>query len=650
MTEMQGKLLSPLRIGKSMQVRNRVVMAPMNNNYANPDGSISAQYADYFVERARGGVGLIIIAPGYVDRRAKKRAGSLLLDDESFVPALRDFTDRIHAEGCKVLQQLNHNGRLLTASKELNTAGGLCVGPSPVPHLLTGEIPHVLSQEEIGELEELFVRSARVARLAGYDGVEIHGAHGYLINQFLSRYSNKRTDQYGGSLENRMRFALEVVEKVRRAVGEDFVISFRLCAEEYNPDGVNLDEAVVLAKRLEKMGVDMLNVTAGNTESPRTALKMFPPTSVAQGCYSHLSKAIRQSVSIPVSVMGRISSPERAEEMLAAEETDLVTIGRGLVCDAHFVEKYAQGRRAEIRQCIACLQGCYERLAREQPMTCIYNPFVGREGQPIEPAEHPKRVWIVGAGPAGLEAARVAGRRGHQVTLWDANGRLGGQVPLAATPPGKQEFNQIVRYYQAVLDKLPVRIELNHRVTAAEIQTQAPDAVVLATGSRSLTLPLPGLDQNNVVSAREILSGAPCGRQAVVCGGGLVGLETALFLTAQGKQVEVIEMGENLAADAGPMNRTNLLLELEASSIVTHTSTKLTGVEGSCVLAQGPEGELRFFCDTVVLALGARADTALEQELKDTGYSGQIITAGDCVRARRILDAVADGAAAGLNL
>jgi 2,4-dienoyl-CoA reductase-like NADH-dependent reductase (Old Yellow Enzyme family)/thioredoxin reductase len=545
---------------------------------------------------------------------------------------------------------LNHNGRLLTSSSEFKTSGGVVIGPSAVPHKLTGDIPQVMTKKDIQDMIQRFVINAKHAKMAGYDGVEIHGAHGYLINQFLSCYSNKRTDEYGGSLENRMRFALEIVREVRRAVGDDFVISFRLEAMEYNPGGVNTEEAVVLAKALETEGVDMLNVTAGNSESPITALKMFPPTSVPQGCYSHFSKVIKESVSIPVSVMGRIASPERAEEILEAGEADLVTIGRGLLADAHWVNKCSQGRREELRQCIGCLQGCYEQLAKEEALTCIYNPFVGREYQPLEPAKEKKKVWVVGGGPGGMEAARVAALRGHDVELFEAQDVLGGQVNIASIPPGKAEFKEIMRFYNHELKRLGVKVHKSRALTVEDVVGSNAQVVVLAVGSDPLVIPVPGVDQENVVSARDVLLGAPCGQNVVVCGGGLVGVETALFLDQNNKNVTLIEMRDRLVADAGPMNKARLLDELSKSSVKALTCTKLSAIDGNRVIVETTDGSQEILADTVVLALGAKARRGFEEALRNSAFTGEVYAVGDCVNARKILEAVAEGAATALQI
>lgn len=637
-------LLSPFNLNGKAILKNRVIMAPMNTNYANSDGSISKQFADYYVERAKGGTALLIVSPGYVDRRARKRVGSILLDNKSFVPALHEFTDRVHEEGALILQQLNHNGRLLTSTKDFNTAGGICVGPSAIPHAITGEIPHVLSIDEIKSLVSLFTENAINAELAGYDGIEVHGAHGYLINQFISRYSNKREDEYGGSFENRIRFPLEIIQNIRKEVKPDFIISFRLGAEEFNQGGIEITQAIALAKKLEDAGVDLLNVTAGNTESTITALRMFPPPSAQRGCYSSYARQIKWAVKIPVSVTGRIATPERAEEMLECGDSDLITLGRSLICDPFFVAKSQSGHRKEIRQCIGCSMGCYEMLAKELPLTCIYNPFVGKEGQIIKKADKRKKVWVIGAGPGGMEAARVAALRGHDVALFDAKRDLGGQLQYVQLPPGKAEFGQIIRYYRNILAKLGIKIFLNITVTTEKILSENPDAIVFATGSEPIIPRLPGLDQENVFTSREALSGQMVGENVLVAGGGLVGIETALYLWKNRRNVIVIEMLDKILVDAGPLTGANLLSELSKTNIEVHTKTKLLKVEGEKIFTDSSEGDKVFIADSVVLAIGAKPNKGLKDELEKTEYGGDTYLVGDCVEARRIQQATAEGA------
>lgn len=377
-------LFSPLFLGSKITLRNRIVMPAMNNNFAESDGFVTPRLIDYYVERGRGGAALLITSPGYIHPTARKRSGSTLLHDDKYIPGMKKLTDLVHATGAYIFQQINHNGRLLASTKDLKTAfSGKPVGPSAVPHLITGEVSRALTVEEIQDLMEKFGQAALRAKKAGFDGIELHGAHGYLLNQFFSRHSNHRTDEYGGSLEKRMRFPLEVVRRVRELTGPDFLISYRISAVEYTSDGVVLEEAVEFARRLEAEGVDVIHVSAGNSETLLTVLKMIPPSASPPGCYAHLARAVKKEVKIPVIAVGRINTPEVAEAILARGDADMVATGRALIADPHWPNKTLNGRRSEVRQCIGCNQGCYEYLARERPITCIYNPEVGRESDPI---------------------------------------------------------------------------------------------------------------------------------------------------------------------------------------------------------------------------------------------------------------------------
>jgi 2,4-dienoyl-CoA reductase-like NADH-dependent reductase (Old Yellow Enzyme family) len=349
-------LFRPLTI-KGIRIRNRIVMPAMNTNLAEHDGSVSERLTKYFVERGKGGGGLIVVSPGYIDPTARKRGGSLLYHDDRFIPKLRQLTSAIHRTGAKVLQQLNHNGRLVTSSKELKTAVTKgAVGPSPVPHLVTGEIPHVLTGDEIRELIEAFGQAGRRANEAGFDGVELHGTQGYLINQFFSLYSNRRTDEYGGTLENRMRFPLAVYRRVRELTGKDFLVSYRANAREFAPIETPLEDVIALCQRLEEEGVDLLSIAVGNGETPAN---LFHRASLAatSECYRNLFASIRAKVKIPMIAVGGINTPDIAEAVLRDEKADLIATGKALIADPHWPEKALEGETERIRRCIGCYQG-----------------------------------------------------------------------------------------------------------------------------------------------------------------------------------------------------------------------------------------------------------------------------------------------------
>jgi len=629
-------LFKPLTL-KGITLRNRIVMPPMNTNFAETDGSVSEQFTRYYVERGKGQAGLIIVSSAYIDPAAKKRSGALLLHDDRFIPSLREFTAAIHATGAKVFQQLNHNGRLLSSSKELKTAVTAgAVGPSPIPHLVSGEIPRVLTREEIKELVEKYGQAARRAKEAGFDGVELHGTHGYLINQFFSLYSNRRTDEYGGNLENRMRFPLEVYRRARELTGNDFLIGYRLNAREFAPVETPLEDVIVLSQRLEAEGVDALHISVGNSETPVMLLKFIPPGSVSPGCYADLAAAIKEKVRVPVITVGRINTPEVAERILREGKADLIAVGRGLIADPYWPEKAFRGEPERIRRCVGCNQGCMEQLTQEKKVTCLYNPEVGHEGK-LSPPSKRKRVWIIGGGPGGMEAAITAAFRGHDVDLYEKEGELGGQSLLAAIAPGKQEFSAVKDFLTKELERLHVKTHLNEEMTAGKVARGNPDVVILATGSVPLIPEIPGIQKKNVATAWDVLKGKEVGDQVVVAGGGLVGVETALFLSKKVKQVVLIEMLGEIAQDAGPLNRARLKEELKETGIEVKCKTTLLEIGEKGVRVQGEAGTYDIPTETVVLALGAKAKDSLHRSL--TGKVPEIYAIGDCVTPRKMIEA-----------
>lgn len=638
------KILEPITI-KGVTIRNRIVMPAMNTNMASHDGFATEQLINYYAERARGGVGLIIVSAAAVDKKARKRTGGLLLDEDVYKADLGHLVEKIHAYGGKVFQQLNHNGRLLS-SMSSGTFKIRPVAPSPLAHAVTGEIPRELTREDILDLIEKFGKAALRAKDAGFDGVELHGAHGYLLDQFLSPYTNKRSDEYGGNLEGRQRFPLEVLKNVREKVGEGFPISYRLSAEEFVPRGLTIDETEVFCRCLEKTGVDLIHISAGINESPSSQLKVIPMMDTPRGCFLPFAERIRKHVNIPIITVGRINSPELAEQALEAHMADLIAVGRGLIADPYWVQKAAAGNQGEIRTCIACNQGCMERLIQEKQITCIYNPDVGREREyRIVKTEVPKKVLIVGGGPGGMEAARVLSLRGHDVTLWEQGDRLGGQVLLYAHLPGKEEFWEMLNYFTHQLEKGSVTIEFNKRATTANVRAFNPQIVIIATGAKPKNLEIPGIDQTHVLTFKEILNRARNPQKTIaVVGGGLVGLETALYLAQQNHPVTVLEMLPEIGSDAGPLVKANLLQKIQKTNIKTLPNCELLGIRPTIldVSLDGIIQEIRGI-ETIVLACSSIADEDLFKTFEETGIESYRV--GDCISPRKCLDAIHEASA-----
>ncbi|AWZ06313.1 MULTISPECIES: NADPH-dependent 2,4-dienoyl-CoA reductase [unclassified Streptomyces] len=514
-------LLSPLDLGFTT-LPNRVIMGSMHTGLEEHERGFE-RLAAFYAERARGGAGLIVtggIAPNDAGRPFE---GGARLTTEEEAAEHRVVTDAVHGAGGKIAMQILHFGRY-AYHKDL-------VAPSAIQAPISPFVPNALTDAEVERTVEDFVRAARLAKLAGYDGVEIMGSEGYLVNEFIAAATNKRTDRWGGAYENRMRFPLEIVRRTRAAVGEDFILVYRLSMLDLIPGGSTLDEVVRLAKEIEAAGATIINTGIGWHEARIPTIA----TSVPRGAYTWVTKRLMGAVSVPLVTSNRINTPEIAEELLADGRADLVSLARPFLADADFVAKAAAGRSETINTCIGCNQACLDHTFSGKITSCLVNPRACHETElTLSATKLKKRVAIVGAGPAGLACAVSAAGRGHAVTLYEASGHIGGQLDVARRIPGKEEFAETIRYYGTQLAEHEVEVKLN---TRADVETlRGYDEVVVATGVTPRTPEIDGVDSPNVLSYLDVLrDGAPVGERVAVLGAGGIGFDVAEFLTDSGE-------------------------------------------------------------------------------------------------------------------
>jgi len=631
------KACSPITVG-NVELKNRFVVAPMVTVYCDQDGMATERFIRYHEEKAKGGWGLIIVEDYAVDPMGRGFWTPGLWKDEQ-IPSHAELVRRVHDAGSKIVAQIYHCGRQTSSA----IIGEQPISASPLPCPILGEVPRQLTVPEIKKIVSQFGDTALRAKKAGFDGVQVHGAHGYLIAQFMSKYSNKRYDEYGGTLENRLRFPLEIIADIRKKCGPDFLVDFRISGDEFVPGGRTIEETKLIAMQLEKQGIDMIHVSAGTYES---TWAIIPPMNITNGWIVDLAAEVKKVVDIPVTTVGRINDPMLAESILASGKADLVAMGRASLADPELPKKYFEGRYDDIRPCIGCQQGCLEVLFKNEPIRCLVNPTLGFEYQDeIKKAEKPKKVIVVGAGPAGLEAARAAALTGHEVTLYEKTDRFGGQFTTAAIPPVKGDLVAYVSWAANQLEKLGVQIKMNTEFTAELCDREKPDKVIVATGAVHSRPPIPGIEGSNVVTATDVLWGrAPTGQKVVVAGGGMIGSETATYLASLGKQVTIVEMLPEVASDEEFTRRVLMLKMFEEKHINVMTNTKITMIIDTGVQVEtGPE-TTEIEADTVVLALGMTPENGLVEELKG---KTEVVVVGDAVKVRNALEATREGFLAG---
>lgn len=554
------KLFEQIQIGR-MELKNRIVMPAMCSKFGTELGAVNQRLIDYYVERAKGGVGLIIIENTCVEwPRGKAGASPIRIDDWKYVSGLHDLAEIVHSYGAKIATQLHHTGR---QNSTLCTEGVELIAPSPVPCLaMGGEMPRELTVEEIEQMIDKYVQGAHRTLSADFDAVELHGAHGYLISQFMSPLTNKREDEYGGDFEGRMRFPLEIIKRIKAIVGPDFPIIFRISGDEYIEGGLTIEDTKKIAKRLEEAGVHCISVSAGIYEAdPSWFAKIYPPSAMPKGCYVPLAEALKSVVNIPIIVVGRLSDPLIAEQTLQEGKADLIAMGRGLLADPYIPLKIAENRLEDINPCLYCNQGCYGNLFKMWSIQCDVNPALGQERDfQIEPASEAKNIMVAGGGPAGMEAARVLALRGHKVTLYEKEGELGGQIRAGSVASFKEPLGDLLKYLRTQLSKLNVRVERNIGVDPKLISKVKPDVLVIATGGVPIIPDIPGVDGENVVLATDVLLGRKTvGDTIAVIGGGEVGVEVALHLAENGKKVYIVEKEFALLLELNTVNRLYLL-------------------------------------------------------------------------------------------
>lgn len=631
-------LFTPAKIG-SLELKNRCIMAPMSAALANPDGTVSDELIAYFVARAKGGMGLIMTEYAFVQPNGRSSDHQISVAEDSMIPGLARLAEAVHENGAKICLQLQHGGRRSCVES---------TAPSPIPFDKGHPTPRVLTTTEVYKLVDDFVAGAVRAKKAGYDMVEVHCAHGYLLNDFVSPRANRRVDEFGGSMEGRARAAVMIIRGIKEACGADYPVSVRLSGEELVTDGNRKRDAAAMAQLFEEAGADLINVSCGvNGVGYGIA-----PAAKETGHNVEAAEEIHRVVDCAVSVAGRINEPEYAEAILRAGKAEFVSFGRALFADPEFANKAMEGREEEICPCVGCLQRCYGSYGHGGVYrSCMVNPFAMRETtMKLEPAEVKKKIVVVGAGPAGMEAAWTAAARGHAVTLYEKEASVGGQFQIAAMPPHKQLLARAITYYYRMCQKYGVEMHFNTEADKALILAQKPDAVILATGGTPIRPRIPGMEEVQTLYGSEVLMGAPLkGDRCLVIGGGSQGAETADYLGQLGYEAAVVEMRDGIALDDAEATRRMLLERFDQNHVQCYTGATVKHVyaDGVDYEKDGEIKSLRGY-DNIIISIGVRSFNPLEEQLK--GEAAQVIAVGDASEAKNAVNALYVAAVTGTTI
>lgn len=648
-------LFHPQMIGK-VKLKNRIAMAPMGVEYmTEADGTLNRRVVDYYLERARNGVGMVICSVFKVENQVEHLEESTPMITEASLNYLGDLCDAAHSFGTKIFVQLSAGFGRVTFPSILR---GPCVSPSENHNFWDPSITcKALTVTEIQSIVTAMGETAQRLALAGVDGIELHGHEGYLFDEFTTALWNRRTDLYGGSLENRLRFPVECLEEIRREVGNKLAVVYRFGLKHYLKDplhgalpgepfvevGRDVTEGIEMAQKLEQAGFDGLHVDAGCYESHYWP---HPPIYQKHGCMANMAAQAKAAVNIPVIGVGRLDNPRVAARAVSEGSMDIAAIGRGLLADPQWVDKLQFGDPQDIRPCVGCYDGCFAAYSKFRNISCALNPASGREAAyRLTPALKPLNVMVVGGGIAGMEAARVASLRGHRVTLHEKNHTLGGTVNQAAVPEFKKDLRRLLVWYQRQMEKTGVAVKMNSTMTPEKISTLAPDVIFAATGAHPIVPPLPGMDQKMVITAVDLLRGTtPPGNNVMVIGGGLAGCEVAIWLAEKGKKVTVVEMLDQVMAGGASVPTQVKMMTMDLMNrfgVKILTSTRLDHITENEVALMSKQGQLtKLATDTVALAIGMTPETVLADALDSTPF--RVYRMGDCRSPKNVMNAVWD--------
>lgn len=641
-------LFTPGKIG-NVELKNRIAMAPMGSGHAGSDRGLTYVGIEYYKERAKGGAGMVILEGQMMGPDVDPFPITFkppCIDGMSKLPKLTEFADALKAYNCVPCAQLSIG------------VGNQADDPTLATPVSASEIPctnnpavktRALTKDDIQKLISIMRRAARVVQDAGFGIIEVHGHGGYLLDQFMSEETNHRTDEYGGSRENRFRLAKELLENIKEETGYKMPVTFRISVDSKAAGGRDLQEGLELCKLAEAAGYDGIHVDAGRYDAIDW---IFPPAYLGQACMGDLAEAVKKTVNIPVIAVGNLGNPEIANQMIADGKCDFVALGRTVLADPEWAKKAKRGADDKIRPCIQCNERCVERMFVGKEITCSVNPQAGREARlRIIPVTKPKKVAVIGGGPGGIECARILDARGHKVTLFEKSDRLGGQLKYAGYESFKFGIKRYTAFIQKELDDTDVEVRLNTEATIETLREFAPDAVVLATGADLYVPPVPGFDDARVVTMDKFIEeGADPAKKYIVAGGGLVGCETAVGLCENGvKDVTLIEMKPELAEDLMFINRNALIGLLDQHGVKVCKSTTIKGIEGDKLVCEGPDGaQVEFDFDEIIAATGTKSNTSLLEALEDE--FDEVYTVGDCEKTAKVGEAVHRGFYVGMEI